>query len=392
MADLIGRQNNVGFTYYGNKLRASRKLLHASLGTGARNEWNPMLVEECKHVMKLLVDHPEHWMSHVKSHVASLVLRFTYGRKLSEDYVRMAEEINFDTGMALQPGWIVDSLPFLKYLPTWLPGMHFKRWALTARSRFERCTQEPYTATRLAVLNGTAPPSFVARHLTSMVNCLSPFEEQVLMHTAGSVYGAATDTTSAFLMSFILLMVVFQDIQEKAHAELVNLVGHHRLPTVDDQASLPYIEALIKEIHRFNPVINLVPHSPMEEDEYEGYRIPRKSWIMCNVWSMTHDPEIYQDAEVFNPDRHLSGTVKDPRQFTFGFGRRSCPGVHFANAETFMFITHALLLFKISPATNVNEAETHPPLSYTSTFTSQPTPFDCLFELRDPILKEFLCV
>jgi cytochrome P450 len=89
---------------------------------------------------------------------------------------------------------------------------------------------------------------------------------------------------TALLMSFILLMVVFPDVQEKAHAELAALVGHHRLPTLDDQASLPYIEALIKELHRFHPVINLIPHSPMEDDEYEGYRIPRKLWIMCNVW------------------------------------------------------------------------------------------------------------
>ncbi|KAG1726073.1 cytochrome P450 [Suillus paluster] len=233
MADLIGRQNNVGFTYCGDKLRASRKLLHASLGAVSRNEWNPMLVEEvCKYV-------------------ASLVLRFTYGRELTEDYVRLAKEINLDTGMALQPGWVVDSFPFC---------MHFKRWALAARSRFERCTRELYTATRLAV-------------------------RQVLIHTAGSVYGGcAIWQTSALLMSFILLMVVFQDIQEKAHAELVAVVGHHRLPTLDDQASLPYIGALIKEIHRFHPVVNLIPHNPMEDDEYEGYRIPRKSWVMCNVW------------------------------------------------------------------------------------------------------------
>jgi cytochrome P450 len=85
-------------------------------------------------------------------------------------------------------------------------------------------------------------------------------------------------------MSFILLMVVYPDVQEKAHAELDALIGCDRLPTFDDQASLPYIEALIKELHRFHPVVNLVPHSPMVDDEYKGHRIPRKSWVMCNVW------------------------------------------------------------------------------------------------------------
>ncbi|KAG1835888.1 hypothetical protein DFJ58DRAFT_867346 [Suillus subalutaceus] len=57
---------------------------------------------------------------------------------------------------------------------------------------------------------------------------------------------------------------------------------------------------------RITDIINLVPHSLMEDDEYEGSRIPRMSWIMCNVWSMTHDPKIYKDAELLNPNRHLS--------------------------------------------------------------------------------------
>jgi hypothetical protein len=67
MIDMIGRQNNVGFTYYGEKLRASRKLLHTSLGAAARNEWKPMIEEGCIDAMKLLVDNPGQWMAHVKS-------------------------------------------------------------------------------------------------------------------------------------------------------------------------------------------------------------------------------------------------------------------------------------------------------------------------------------
>jgi len=268
--------------------------------------------------------------------------------------------------------------------------MRFKRWAKNARSKFHRCTQEPYALTRAAVLNGNAPSSFVADNLKSILNQTSPFDENVLMCTAGSVYGAATDTILALLMSFVLLMTVFQDIQEKAQAEIATVMGHGNLPGLDDQPSLPYIEALIREIHRFQPVVNLVPHSPLADDHFDGYRIPRKAWLMCNVWSMTHDPELYDDVDTFNPERHLHGQTKDPRDFTFGFGRRVCPGLHFANAETFLFITRVLTLFRVLPTVDETGAEQLPPLSYATAFTAQPKPFACQFEIREPALTDLL--
>ncbi|KAH7907408.1 cytochrome P450 [Hygrophoropsis aurantiaca] len=357
MIDLIGRQNNVGFTYYGEKLKASRKLLHAALNPRTRCQWAPLLEEDTSTVLRDLLDSPHDWERHVKMHVASVVVRFTYGTNVTEDYVHLAEEINAHTGLALQPGWLVDSFPFLAVLPAWLPGMHFKKWANIAKSKFRQCTEEPYLATRAAVVSyansnsdvyvSRTFDSFVADNLKSVIATSPSNSESILMHAAGSVYGAATDTycsdfclwAVALLMSFILLMTAFRNVQEKAYNEIASVVGH----------------ALIKDLHRFNP--------------YDGDHIPRKAWVMCNVWSMTPDSDIYSDLDVFNPERHLHETTKDPRDFTFGFGRRSCPGIHFANAETSIPSAPFVLL---------------------ATFTSQPMPFACQFCIGDPRLVELL--
>lgn len=43
--------------------------------------------------------------------------------------------------------------------------------------------------------------------------------------------------------------------------------------------------------------------------------------------AITHDPEIYPDPDVFDPNRYLGEQPQmDPFKFVFGFGRRGCPG------------------------------------------------------------------
>jgi hypothetical protein len=49
-------------------------------------------------------------------------------------------------------------------------------------------------------------------------------------------------------------MTLFPDMQKKAQAEIDAVVGPDRLPSFADRGSLPYTEALVKEVHRWNVV------------------------------------------------------------------------------------------------------------------------------------------
>lgn len=66
----------------------------------------------------------------------------------------------------------------------------------------------------------------------------------------------------------------------------------------------------------------------MQDDVYEGMRIPAGAFVMPNAWAILHDPECYPDPHVFNPFRFLTSdgkindAVMDPRTSCFGFGRR----------------------------------------------------------------------
>jgi hypothetical protein len=55
---------------------------------------------------------------------------------------------------------------------------------------------------------------------------------------------------SVCLQAFVLAMVAYPDVQKKAQAELDNVVGKDRLPNFGDESSLPYCNAIVKEVLR----------------------------------------------------------------------------------------------------------------------------------------------
>ena len=49
-------------------------------------------------------------------------------------------------------------------------------------------------------------------------------------------------------------MTVYPEVQRQAQAEIDRVIGNDRFPTILDQPSLPYVDALVKEVLRWNPV------------------------------------------------------------------------------------------------------------------------------------------
>ena len=80
-------------------------------------------------------------------------------------------------------------------------------------------------------------------------------------------------------------MATNPEAQKKAQAELDAVVGPSRLPDFDDQPSLPYVSAVIKECLRWRSGVPLgIPRRSIEDDEYRGYFIPKGSIVIANLW------------------------------------------------------------------------------------------------------------
>jgi cytochrome P450 len=83
-------------------------------------------------------------------------------------------------------------------------------------------------------------------------------------------------------------MTIYPDIQVKARAEIEAVVGSNRLPALGDRANLPYCNRLIKEVLRWGVVGPLgIPHLAAKDDEYQGYKIPKGTIIVANIWCVS---------------------------------------------------------------------------------------------------------
>ena len=52
-------------------------------------------------------------------------------------------------------------------------------------------------------------------------------------------------------------MVLYPEVQVKAQRELDRVIGRGRLPNFSDYGTLPYVDAIVKESLRWNPVVPL---------------------------------------------------------------------------------------------------------------------------------------
>lgn len=272
--------------------------------------------------------------------------------------VKMIEKSMAEFAQAASPfSWAVDIFPILQYLPENFPGGSFKKKAREWRKSIIETTYTPYRFVQRQMATLTHRKSYVSELVQQLKQEgtkgeLSREDEDAVVWSAVSLYGAATDTTAVTLRAFALAMTKFGHVQRKAQEEIDRVVGTDRLPTFEDRESLPYVNAVVKEALRWWAVIPMgIPHTATEDIECKGFVIPKGATILANVWWFLHDPAVYADPASFDPDRFLAPRNEpDPGNEAFGYGRRVCPGRFFAENSLYINIAQTLAAFDISKA------------------------------------------
>lgn len=385
--ELVGYNETLVLIPYGPRFRTYRKHFARYLGnSGPIEKLHPLVETETRRFLKLTLKGDCDLMSCLRTLAGGIILGLTYGYQVQErddPFVNLIEHANGNFNAASIPGaFIVDFFPILRSLPEFLPGMSFMETARQWRKDTQRMVDVPYNFTKDQMAAGTAPPSFVS---TSFEAESSMTEEEIrdLKFTASSMYGGGADTTVSAEYAFFLAMVLNPEVQKKAQAEIDAVVGNDRLPTLSDLSHLPYINAVVTEVLRWNSVAPLgVPHRAVEDDIVNGFFIPKGTIIMANLWNMLHDPETYPDPFTFDPERYTTKGQRDPRNVCFGYGRRICPGRYLAEASLFSTVSMSLSVFNIEKALDDQGTPITPVHENTSGTISYPEPFKCIIKPR----------
>lgn len=205
-------------------------------------------------------------------------------------------------------------IPALRHLPDWFPGTAFKETARRWNKINRDTVNIPYSFVERQMANGTHRPSMVSDLIErytmteSQNGKLDRDKEDAIKWAAGILYGGGSDTTVAALSSFILAIVLFPEVQQRAQEELDSLLGTcpERLPRFEDQERLPYTSALVTEVLRWYGIVPIsTPHMADQEIIYGSYRIPKGACLLPIAWCLHHDPLTYQDPFSFSPERFL---------------------------------------------------------------------------------------
>ncbi|KIP12391.1 hypothetical protein PHLGIDRAFT_332753 [Phlebiopsis gigantea 11061_1 CR5-6] len=391
MNTLMGWDINFAFKSYGEQWREQRRSFHQIFTPSVVTQYRPRISSEAGKLLKRLIDDPEDFMDHIRTTTGAIILGITYGMKirgLKDPYVVLAENALHAMAMAGNAGsYLVDSFPVLRHLPDWFPGTKFKREASEWNGYVSQMFNQPFEIIRQKLDNGEAESSILGSLLTRLdPDKDNSHEERVIRGITGAAYTGGADTTVSSFQTFILAMLHYPEVQKKAHEELDRIVGADRLPEFEDKDRLPYIMGIMIETLRWRNVLPLaIPHRLMVDDEYKGYHLPAGSLIVANTWAILHDESKYPNPDVFDPSRYLKPdgqldpNAPAPTEAAFGYGRRICPGRHFAMESLWVLIVYVLATLRIDKAKDADGKVIEPSGEYTSGMLSYPVRYKASF-------------
>ncbi|CZT07896.1 related to cytochrome P450 CYP2 subfamily [Rhynchosporium agropyri] len=375
--DVFGDNTSVASLPYGDRWALHRKLLYHSLKGPALPASKPRQEAEALALTTSIVNESNDWSQGLDRCASSVVFSMAYGGRiasLDSNVLKTRQEFFRYASDLLKPGaYLMEMFGFLLQLPSFLT-----RWKDPVLQM-----GRDQAAFDIGLVN--------TAEVDSDANALS---DTHFAAVPASLFGAGSYTTASTLHFVVLGLLTQPDMQKLAQAELDAIVGNDRSLTYADQAEVPFIDAIIKEVLRWRPsAVFGMPHATSETDVYKSYHFQKGTVVWASSWGVNQNPGFFPSPQTFAPNRSLD--TSDPRydanvaakpfpgvshdHATFGFGRRACAGAELATNKFFIVIAKLLWSFDIKPI----EGEIYDIDAFTGGLVLRPAPFKCRFVIRD---------
>lgn len=235
-----------------------------------------------------------------------------------------------------------------------------------------------------------------------------PLERQEVAYLAAGLFEAGTETTAMTINTFLLAAACYPEMTRRAQAEIDKVLlkkkqqnsesylqassipSANAVPTFEDLEQMPYLAAIVRETLRLTPTGSSgVGHTPtattgrplscelLDDKRKKGATRQRLNvapgvTVLANIYGLHHNVDAFPDPWRFYPDRWLQrgslngnkNSAEEQKQeydrptytsldhtyanFSFGFGKRICPGGTLASYSLSMAICLLLWCFEFN--------------------------------------------
>ncbi|KAK7757330.1 hypothetical protein SLS62_000880 [Diatrype stigma] len=401
------------FMPYGAKFRRARKTIGKYLRDDEVDKLVPIQDAESSQMMHELLRRPDRYHEHALRLFGAAIMASVFGVR-GERYddegskIRRFFEIQHKWASLLAPGSVppLEVFPFLARVPDILtPWRGWKGRAERLRQRQSSLYHDLFGEAKERVEAGRGRESFVAALLRSGEG--DAYGRVELDYITGFLMEGGSDTTAGAFETFVLAMAAHPSIQKQAQAEVDKVFGHDGVVAARARANdLPFLKAHCDGVRGSLGI----PHATLQDDVYQGYVIPANTPVFMNTWAVNHDPDEYEQPDIFNPDRFLEhplgirpssaeaaattpaeggpavSDLSRRQSYSFGAGRRVCGGQRMA--ENSLMLTMSKLLWAFDVVAIQGLVDTDVQTAFKDAILTGPEEFAVDFQIRDGHRKE----
>ena len=161
-------------------------------------------------------------------------------------------------------------------------------------------------------------------------------EEDLLQMLLDARYEDTEEGMTNQQLLFELMVMFVAGHETTANAltwAMVSLSRHQQILEKLRSDTQGYDVNVINEVLRYYPPAWLTDREALADDEVAGYHIPKGSLVISFIYGIHHHPALWDQPEVFDPDRFDLEHSLTGRFLPFGAGPRLCIGMQFAMME-----------------------------------------------------------
>ncbi|KAL5591651.1 hypothetical protein FOVSG1_010540 [Fusarium oxysporum f. sp. vasinfectum] len=288
----------------------------------------------------------------------ALSCRTFFGDYISQDAVEKIADDFYEVTAALE----LVNVPLSVYIP-FTKCWKGKRTADAVLAEFAKCA----AACKANMASGAEPRCIVDQWVLHMMeskkyydriaageegvekprNLIREFTDDEIGQTMFTFLFASQDASSSATTWLFQVLAQRPDVLDRLREEnlAVRNGNRHQPFELSMLESLPYTNAVIKELLRYRPPVIFVPYEATKSFPVTPkYTVSKGTLIVPTCYPALHDPQAYPNPETFDPDRWITGDAESKTKNWLVFGA----GPHDCLARKYVPLTMAAMVGKAS--------------------------------------------